>query len=67
MEVVKATAKALINRLIDKKNIGIVYKRTGNRNTLHLTARKLIYFFVKLIAQPHLFKSLLYFRSAFIF
>ena len=41
---------------VGKYYFGIVYYCTGNRHSLHLTARKLIGKLVKLISQPHSFK-----------
>ena len=43
-------------RFVCKKNIGVVDKRTRDRNSLHLTARHLVRFLVKLIAETDGFK-----------
>ena len=43
-------------RLICKKYIRIIYKGTGNRHTLHLSAGKLVGPFVDMLCKPHIFK-----------
>ena len=43
-------------RFVGEQNFGVVDKRAGNCDSLHLTARKLVGASVDLIPKPHLFK-----------
>ena len=49
-------------RLIRKKNIGIIDQSSGNSNSLHLTAGKLIRTFMLMLFKSYLFKG---FNSSF--
>ena len=44
--------------LICQQNIRVVYQRTGDGHTLHLTAGHLVGLLVQLIAQPHILQCL---------
>ena len=52
-------------RLVGKQNVGVVYQRAGDGDTLHLTAGHLVGLFVKLIAQSHTLKHCLGTATAF--